>query len=167
MKNILVLFAIVFISIPGFAQKYNTVAGVRIGARFGLTVQQRVLKNTTIEGIFQTNIGGQDDIMLTFLWEQHQKLIGKNLNFYYGGGFHKGWMVNRAAELELKDPSGISLIAGVEITLDRLNISLDYKPVLNVISGERFFESHSALSVRYVLIKSKKKKKKRWKLFNN
>ncbi len=98
------------------------------------------------------------------LWEQHQKLIGKNLNFYYGGGFHKGWIVSKSAELDLKAPTGITLIAGVEITLDRLNISLDYKPVLNVVSGERFYESQSALTLRYVLIKSKKKKKD-WKFW--
>ncbi len=164
MKKILTIIAILSFCIQSNAQKYVTTVGARIGTRFGLSVQQKVLKHSTIEGIFQTNIGGKDDIMLTALWEQHQKLIGKRLNFYYGGGFHKGWIINKSSEYQLDDPSGVSLIAGLEVTFDRLNISLDYKPVLNVISGEQFFESHSGLTLRYVLIKEKKKKKE-WKFW--
>ena len=165
MKKILTVFAILTFCFQANAQKYITAVGARIGTRFGVSLQQKVLKNSTIEGIFQTNIGGNEDVMLTALWEQHQKLIGKNLNFYYGGGFHKGWIVSKPAEFYLDDPSGISLIAGVEITFDRLNISLDYKPVLNVFSGEQFYETHTALSLRYVLIKPKKKEKN-WKFWN-
>ncbi len=164
MKNILIISTFLAISITSTAQKYITTIGARVGTRFGISVQQKIFEKSTVEGIFQTNIGGKDDILLTGLWEQHQKLIGKRLNFYYGGGLHKGWIVNNNLESTLENPSGISLIAGVELTLDRLNISLDYKPLLNVFGGDRFFESHSALSLRYVLIKSKKKKKD-WKFW--
>lgn len=164
MKIIPILILLLTISLPAFSQKYQTAAGARIGTDFGLTVQQKILKSSTIEGIFQTNLGGKDDVMLTFLWEQHNKLIGKRLNFYYGAGIHKGWIVNQPAESDLKDPSGVSLIAGLEMTIGRLNLSLDYKPVINVISGERFYESQSALSLRYVLIKAKKNKKN-WKFW--
>jgi hypothetical protein len=169
MKKILTILTILSFCIQLNAQKYRTSAGARIGTRFGISVQQKILKSSTIEGIFQTNVGNKDDIMLTFLWEQHQKLIGKNLNFYYGGGLHKGWIVKKSAEFDLQDPSGVSLVAGVEITFDRLNISLDYKPLLNVFSGEQFYESHSALTLRYVFIKAKKKKKdwKFWKKKKN
>jgi hypothetical protein len=164
MKKLLTIVTLLSLCIQLNAQKYRTAAGARIGTRFGLSVQQKIFEKSTIEGIFQTNIGGNDDISLTFLWEQHQKLIGKNLNFYCGGGVHKGWIVSKTAEFDLKPPTGITLIAGVEITLDRLNISLDYKPQLNVVSGERFYESQSALTLRYVLIKAKKKKKD-WKFW--
>lgn len=164
MKKILTVFTFFCLCIQMNAQKYQTAAGARVGSRFGLSVQQKVLKNSTIEGIFQTNIGSKDDIMLTFLWEQHNKLIGKRLNFYYGAGIHKGWIVSNSVESKLEDPSGLSLIAGLEMTLGRLNLSLDYKPVINVISGERFYESQSALSLRYVFIKAKKKKKN-WKFW--
>jgi hypothetical protein len=165
MKKILTIIATFSLCIQLNAQKYRTAVGARIGTRFGISVQQKVFEQSTIEGIFQTNVGNKDDIMLTFLWEQHQKLIGKRLNFYYGGGIHKGWIVNKSAKFDLKNPSGVSLIAGVEITFDRLNVSLDYKPLLNVISGEQFYESQSALTLRYVFIKSKKKKKKDWKFW--
>ena len=161
MKKIPIISIFICLSFYNYAQKYSTTAGVRVGTDFGISVQQKILKNSTIEGIFQTNLGGKDDVMLTFLWEQHQKMIGKRINFYYGAGFHKGWIVNKNPELNLKDPSGISLIAGLEMTFGRLNLSLDYKPLLNVVNGDRFFESQSALSLRYVLIKSKKKKKKK------
>ena len=161
MKKIPIILIFLILSFSNFAQKYTTSAGVRVGTDFGISVQQKIFKNSTIEGIFQTNLGGKNDIMLTFLWEQHQKMIGKRINFYYGAGIHKGWIINNDPELNLKDPSGISLIAGLEMTFGRLNLSLDYKPVVNVISGDRFFESQSALSLRYVLIKSKKKKKRK------
>ena len=164
MKRILVLILCSTISQFAIAQKYQTAAGARVGTRFGLTIQQKILKSSTIEGIFQTNIGGKDDILLTFLWEQHNKLIGKRLNFYYGAGIHKGWILNQSVESGLKAPSGVSLIAGLEMTLGRLNLSLDYKPLVNVISGERFYESQSAISLRYVLIKAKKQKKN-WKFW--
>ena len=164
MKKIPLILTFLFITNFLIAQKYVTAIGARVGTDFGLSVEQKVLENSTIEAIFQTNLGGRDDIRLTFLWEQHQKMIGKRINFYYGAGYHRGWIVSKNAELDLKDPSGITLIIGLEVTLGRVNLSLDYKPVLNVISGEQFFESQSALSIRYVLIKEKKKKKN-WKFW--
>ncbi len=159
MKKILIFLALSTPGIFAAAQKYQTAAGVRIGSHFGFTVKQRILKRSTIEGIFQTNLGSKDYNSLTFLWEQHQPIIGKGLNLYYGAGIHKGWMVSKYSELEIKDPAGLSLIAGLEITLGELNLSFDYKPVLNFSGGQRFFEGQSALSVRYVLIKGKKKNK--------
>lgn len=158
MKKIPLLVTLLFAVSSLFAQKYVTAIGARVGTDFGLSVQQKIFDKSTIEGIFQTSLGGRENISLTFLWEQHQKVIGKRINFYYGGGLHKGWLVNKNPEIDLKAPSGVSLIAGLEVTLGRLNLSLDYKPQLNVISGERFFESQSALSIRYVLIETKKKK---------
>lgn len=136
------------------AQRYRTAVGARLGTGFGLTVQQKIFKQSTIEGIFQAPIRSTDDAKITILYEEHKKLIGKRINFYYGAGFHKGW----AASREDPDPSGATLIAGMEISLDRLNLSFDYKPSINMFSGVRFFESQSALSLRYILVKQKKKK---------
>ena len=94
--------------------------------------------------------------MLTVLLEQHQKLIGKRFNTYYGAGLHKGWIVD--GETDLDNPFGVTLVVGIEATMGRFNVSLDYKPVVNIFSGDQFWQSQSALSLRYVFVKPKKKK---------
>ncbi len=154
MLRFLLSFSLILIFQTLNAQRYRTAAGVRLGTGFGLSVQQRLFKQSTLEGIFQVPLRTTDDTKLTLLYEEHRKLIGKRFNFYYGAGIHKGW----AASKDDPDPSGISLIAGVEMSLDRLNLSLDYKPSLNTFSGVRFFESQSALTLRYIILKQKKKK---------
>ncbi|MFT5168853.1 MAG: hypothetical protein ACI8P3_004098 [Saprospiraceae bacterium] len=142
------------------AQRYRTAAGVRLGSNFGFSVQQKVFKYTTLEAIFQVPLRSTDNAQITILYEEHRKLLGKRLNFYYGAGVHKGW----AAGSENPDPSGVSLIAGIEMSLDRLNISMDYKPAINAFSGDRFLESQSALTLRYIFVKQKKKKRN-WKFW--
>ncbi len=154
MYRILILAGLLFCIGEVNAQRYRTAAGVRLGSSFGISVQQKILKQSTIEGIFQAPLRANDDTKFTILYEEHKKLIGKRLNFYYGAGFHKGW----AASSDDPDPAGVSLIAGVEMSLDRLNLSMDYKPAFNAISGVRFFESQSALTLRYIIVKQKKKK---------
>jgi hypothetical protein len=154
MLRILLIAATLCFSLQSFAQKYRTAAGIRLGNSFGLTAKQKIGKQTTLEGIFQVPLRATDDAKLTLLYEQHRKLIGKRLNFYYGAGVHKGW----AASKDDPDPSGISLIAGAEISLGRLALSADYKPTINAISGVRFYESESAISLRYIFVKPKKKK---------
>lgn len=154
MLRSLLLAVFLFSSLLSFSQKYRTAAGIRLGNSFGLTAQQKIGKQATIEGIFQVPLRANDDAKLTFLYEEHRKLIGKRLNFYFGAGVHKGW----AASKEDPDPAGVSLIAGAEISLGNLVISTDYKPSINALSGVRFYESESAVSLRYIFVKPKKKK---------
>ena len=160
MLRILILAGLLLLVGEVNAQRYRTAAGARLGSNFGISVQQKVFKYSTIEGIFQAPLRSTDDAKFTILYEEHRKLIGKRLNFYYGAGIHKGW----AASSEDPDPSGVSLIAGIEMSLDRLNLSMDYKPAINAMSGVRFFESQSALTLRYIIVKQKKKKIK-WKFW--
>lgn len=154
MLRTLVIAAILLLSSSIYAQKYRTAAGIRMGNAFGLTAKQKIGKQTTLEGIFQVPMRASDDAKLTLLYEQHRKLIGKRLNFYFGAGMHKGW----AASKDDPDPAGVSLIAGAEISLGRLVLSADYKPSINAISGVRFYEGESGLSLRYIFVKPKKKK---------
>ena len=61
------------------AQKYRTAAGIRIGTEFGLTVQQLVLENATLEGIIQKGFFN-DLTTISVLYEHHQKMVFKGLN---------------------------------------------------------------------------------------
>lgn len=157
MKRISIL--IIAISLLGFtlqAQKYRTAGGVRLGNSFGITIQQKIFKSTTLEGLLQTGLGGKENGRFTLLWEQHQKMLGRRLNFYYGAGLHRGWKTD--SEDTGKFDSGVTAITGLEMTISRLNISVDYKPVFNVFNGDRFYRGQTALSLRYVIVKHKKKK---------
>ncbi len=167
--------SIILVLVCGFsmlsAQGYNTAVGVRAGTDWGLTVQQRVGKKFSVEGIIHSSFGG-NNVLGTALIERHVSFIGiKKLNFYGGIGLHKGWITGENTE-NVKNPFGTTFIGGAEVTFGKINISYDYKPRLNFTGGEKRFESETALSVRYVLwerpgmvdrIKKKRKKKKRQK----
>jgi hypothetical protein len=65
---------------PLMAQKYNTIAGVRIGDDFGISAAQRIANKTTIELNIQpgTFAGRQ---MTSLLAKQHYSLLTKRFNF--------------------------------------------------------------------------------------
>jgi len=133
------------------AQSYDLTAGMRLGTDWGLSGQFRVAKKLTVEGILQSSLQ-REEILLTALVEQHNPLLTRRFNIYYGAGIHKGW-INKDPEVELKDPVGVTMIAGIEITLAKLNISYDIKPAVNISGGEHRFYTQSGISLRYVIAK--------------
>lgn len=154
--NKIIIFVILLVGAQlSNAQGYRLAGGIRLGTEIGLTAKQKVWDNTTIEGIFQSKVK-TDEINFTFLYARHYNLIFKRINFYLGLGAHKGW--NTSTSETYGDPSGVTGIAGAEITLGKVNISWDYKPAVNIWGGDQLFESQTGLSLRYVFIKKKKKK---------
>lgn len=132
-----------------FSQSYITAGGVRLGKYMGLTVSQRVLPKLTVEGMYQRNLDGSNQY-LTGLVKRHHNLLVKNFNFYYGGGAHIGF-TNQNTETT-NSFTGVDGIFGVEMSIARFNISLDYKPTIN-IGQNNWYESQGGISVRYILIK--------------
>ena len=157
MKNALLLICSFFFASLLSAQSYRTAAGVRLGTGIGLSIQQKVMDKTTLEGILQSKLKS-DELSLTLLLERHHNLLTRRLNFYVGGGVHKSWYTNTGEVTTKEQAAGISGIAGVEFTPGRLSVSWDYKPALNVWGGDQFFDSQTAVSLRYVFVKRKKKK---------
>jgi hypothetical protein len=159
MKRIIILFftiATVFSSLN--AQSYMTAVGLRMGTEWGLTVQQRVAKRLTVEGILQSSLT-REEATVTGLLESHLPLITRHLNIYSGLGVHKGWATVDDLERTYEDPFGITLVGGAELSLGRFNVSYDFKPAINLVGGEKRFYTQSAISLRYVLIKDKVFKK--------
>ena len=138
-------------------QKYITATGARIGSNhLGLSLQQRVLKQTTIESIITMN---SSEARLTALLEQHQKILGRRLNIYLGVGAHVG------AKNKIGTLYGVDGILGLEykMMLSRLNLSFDFQPAYH-INSEDGFNIRSGITLRKVLIKDnffKKRKRKR------
>ncbi|WP_114777517.1 hypothetical protein [Botryobacter ruber] len=137
------------------AQKYRTAAGARLdGNLFGVTVQQKILERSTIEGIFA--VGGRE-LSATGLYEWHRPLLGKRFNYYLGGGAHVG---------NLKDHgvfTGVDAILGVEYKVNGLPflLSADLKPAVH-INHEDWAGLSSGVSIRYVILAEKKEKKSWW-----
>ncbi len=133
------------------AQSYNTAGGIRLGSGYGFTVNQRILDNTTIEGILQNN-AKDDRFLITGLVKQHFPILIKRLNVYAGAGLHKGWETNKDSTFD--NPLGLTGVLGAEFTIARVNLSYDFKPVLSLGSNvAENLDIQSAISVRYVFIK--------------
>lgn len=156
----------------GYSQSYDLGLGIRIGTEWGATAQLRlpvVHKNFVVESIFLSAIG-KNEGNLTLLGKQHQPLLSRRVNLFYGAGVHAGW--NNELDDEtgrtFDGPVGVTGVIGLEATFARYNISYDFKPALNVTGGESILYTHTAVSVRYVLagrndIWDKKKEKARQK----
>ena len=161
MKKATSLIFLIVLSVNTFSQSYFTAGGARFGTDWGMTVQQKILKHTTVEGIFQSSLF-REELMLTGLLEHHFPLITKRLNVYTGAGFHKGFVTDD--NLDYESPFGLSLIAGAEFTFARFVFSYDFKPAFHFSGGENPWYSQTAVSVRYVFIKQnvfKKMKRKK------
>ena len=171
-KPIFVLTFIFLCSVFSIAQSYMTAGGLRMGTDWGLTLQQRLSKNMTFEGILQSSLQ-REEFMLTALVERHYALIYRGLNLYAGAGLHKGFLSNHPT-VELVPRTwdaafGLTFIGGAELTLGRFNLSYDFKPAINIAGGQKKVYAQTGISLRYVFltnkhyrkIQKKKRKKKR------
>lgn len=155
----LLLCCLFFIS-SIFAQGYKTAGGIRLGTEYGITIKQRILDKSAIEGILQKSVLNDKTTMLTVLWEEHRKIIFKKINYYYGAGPHIGFWKstdNEGNEIN-KKTVGATAIIGAEITLGRFNISYDFKPAIHLANADRVFNSQTAVSLRYVIKENPRKK---------
>lgn len=133
------------------AQSYKTALGLRIGTEFGFTLQQKILKRTTIEGILQSSFK-RKEFQLTVMAEKHYPVLSKRINIYTGAGLHKAWRYD--GDNSSVNPLGISAVLGAEITVGRFNISYDFKPAIN-FKGRPIFDSQTGISLRYILFQDR------------
>lgn len=155
-KELLIMsFLLCGIGVAGQAQKYRTAAGVRLESdRFGLTLQQKLHKQATLEGIIAI---GAHEYSGTALYEWHRPMLGKRFNYYLGGGGHIG---------NLKDKgvfTGVDGILGIEYKINGLPflLSADVKPAVH-FNHDDWVTLSSGISVRYVLLKDKKPEIRWW-----
>lgn len=155
------------------AQSYKTAAGIRVDHGVNLTLQQYLLNGWTAEGILHTPFGS-DNLGLTILAERHRKILFRGTNIYYGAGGHYYWQ-NETAKATVDNPAqtasnvaGLSFIGGAEMSLGRLNFSVDWKPELHLNSGtnKAFDWNGASVSVRYIFAKRERQKVKDWKIWN-
>ncbi|MBC5775774.1 hypothetical protein H8S95_16995 [Pontibacter sp. KCTC 32443] len=159
-KWLLFFLLLAGISIQANAQKYRTAAGARFESdKVGFSIQQKVHERGTIEGIASL---GEREYSGTALYEWHFPLLGERFNYYLGVGAHVG---------NLKDHgvfTGADAILGIEYKVNGLPflLSADIKPAFH-LNHEDWVGLSSGVSVRYVILKEKKKKNSIWPFGNN
>lgn len=155
MKKSIILLLFVYIQNNAFTQDYNTGIGVRSGLSNGLTIKHFVKNNAAIEGILAFRWRGFN---VTGLYEIHKNAFDvSRLNWYYGVGGHIGFWNGYHDHPWFYDDGdytviGIDGILGIEYNFTELpiNVSLDWKPALNIVGYTGFWGDEGALSVRYI-----------------
>ena len=128
------------------AQHYKTAVGVRLGPNTaavtgGFTVKHFINENTALEGIIGVNNG----FGVCGLYEKHFNIAAvNNLQWFAGFGGYVSFNNNNTF-------IGGAGIVGLDYKFEEipLNISLDWKPELNIISTVNFQSSGVGLSARF------------------
>ncbi len=152
MKKILA-FAILILTCTSInAQSdYERAIGLRLGFDNGITYKQFITSISAIEALAYF---GNNSFNFTGLYELNNENAFQvdRLDWYYGAGGHFGF---RNSNNEGNDGSfilGVDGIIGIEYNIETvpINVSLDWKPQVNIVGGNGFVGDTGALSVRYV-----------------
>jgi hypothetical protein len=151
MRNTLktvVLFAVIYFSIgQAHAQSgYSFAGGLRLSTPAptlsnAISVKYFIKESTAIEGIvsFGSRFG------LGALYEKHQTINGTpGFQWFYGGGAYLGFG-------DKKTYLGPTGIVGLDYKFDNipLNLSLDWKPELDILPSINFVPDAIALTARF------------------
>ena len=149
--SIIICFSTIIIAT---AQDYSTGIGLRGGLFYGLTVKHFLDGKAAIEGLLSTRWSGLE---ITGLYEIHNQIPDvERLNWYFGGGAHMGFYNGKNATWGETGTNytniGIDGILGLEYNFKEapLNLSIDWKPAINIIGYSGFWGDNGALSIRYV-----------------
>ena len=136
----------VAISVCIEAQNYNSAIGVRLGPNTanitaGFTLKHFINENTALEAIIGVNNG----LGICGLYEKHFDIEAvKNLQWLAGFGGYVAFTGSNTAI------GGVGII-GLDYKFEEipLNVTLDWKPELNIISKVGFEASGIGLSARF------------------
>lgn len=153
MKSVLVILLFVFASLGLKAQSYETAIGVRAEFISGLSIKQFASETKAYEIIAGFSQGG---FLITGLVEYHRP-IGEetNLNWFFGGGISMGLWTNATEGnpwgTRSTSVASLTPIVGLDYKFPNypFNLSLDYRPYLNLIGDINFYGLNGGLSVRY------------------
>lgn len=165
MKKSLVLFSFLsIIALSSKAQEYKNAVGIRLGPNSpaispGFTFKHFLNETNAVEGI----IGLSNGIGLCALYEWHHPIESvEHLHWFVGAGGYAAFRSATTYTVNKVDGSsstirssnsyiGAAGIVGVDYKFDQipLNISLDWKPELNVLTTVGFEASAVGVSARF------------------
>lgn len=137
------------------AQDYKTALGVRLSSAApmvnnSISLKQFISEKTAIEGHFSFG----DPLALGALLEIHKPLSAQGLRYYYGGGGYIAFVktTNVTTNKTKTDPNfGAQGVVGLDYKFANvpLNISLDWKPELNIVSDINFEPAAIGFTARF------------------
>ncbi len=151
MKKVLIctgLFTLLFTAAQAQednSSNYNNAIGIRLGpssaaVKSGISFKHFLSNNNALEGI----VGFGDGVTICGLYEIHKPLPAENLQWFIGFGAYAGF-TGKTTNI------GGAGIIGLDYNFASipLNLSLDWKPELNLIEQVGFEASTVGLSIRY------------------
>ncbi len=140
------------------AQSYNTSIGLRFGDDLKFAISQRILNHTTVEVNLSDGLFSEHKYA-SIAVKKHRPLITRRLNFFMGGGYYGQALIKENEEVPDFSYNNHGLLGtfGFELTVGRINLSLDYNPqyaLAKEYTGRKL-TADSALSIKYVIWKRK------------
>lgn len=140
----------------GYSRSGGTSAGLRLGPDAGITLKHHT-GEVAYEGILHLNNWFQGVTVLYHFFHKPITSELPGLDWYAGAGGHI-WNYRTTYRVRpgwIEDGSGTGI--GVDFAIGAqynfpgapINLSLDWKPALNIIGGAGFAYSSAGLSVRY------------------
>jgi hypothetical protein len=137
------------------AQDYRTALGVRLSSAAAtvnnsISFKQFITDKTAIEALFSFG----DPVALGALVEFHKPLAASGMTWFYGAGGYLGFRktYNPNKQRNESDPQfgGMGVI-GLDYKFNGipLNLSLDWKPELNIVSDINFEPAAIGFSARF------------------
>jgi len=147
--------AVILFAQTSFAQ-YKTALGVRLSSSTAMVNNSISLKHfltetTAVEALFSFG----DPLALGALLEVHKPLSTEGLQWFYGGGGYLGFEKVYDPNRKVNDTEvnfGAMGVLGLDYKFASvpLNLSLDWKPELNIVNDITFEAAAIGLSVRFV-----------------
>jgi hypothetical protein len=158
MKRIALLFSLatgmLFTTVIN-AQDYKSALGVRLSSAAAnvnnsISFKQFISDKTAIEALFSFG----DPVAIGVLLEKHKPLSAAGLQYYYGAGGYLGFRktYNPNKQRNESDPQlGAMGVIGLDYKFSGipLNLSLDWKPELNIVSDINFEPAAIGLTARF------------------
>ena len=156
MKKILfAILAMAAISSTTSAQDYKTALGVRLSSSAAMvnnsiSFKQFISEKNAIEAYFSFG----EPLALGAMLEFHKPLSASGLRYFYGAGGYVGFVkvVNVNTQKTNTEPNfGAQGVIGLDYKFPNvpLNLSLDWKPELNIVSDINFEPAAIGFTARF------------------
>lgn len=143
---ILVIISSLFITITSQAQDYKTGVGIRISSQDAavnnsITLKYFLSEAYAVEGMLSFG----DPVSLGALLQRHTPILANGLKWFWGAGAYVGFAGLRTF--------GLHGALGMDYKVPTLplNLSIDWKPEINMIKEFSFEPAAVGLSARFVL----------------
>lgn len=154
-----IFVAAISVSTSLHAQEYKTALGVRLSSSQAMVNNSITLKHflnerSAIEALFSFG----DPLALGALYEVHKPLSTAGLQWFYGGGAYLAFVKNYDPNKDRNETEanfGAQGVLGLDYKFANLplNLSLDWKPELNLVNDINFEPAAIAFTARFTFNK--------------